>query len=319
MRPLALTRQLLTASLLALSACASLPQETPFPLPSQSGSPTDWTAVFARPTDIEVIPLVTGEIEVDRSLLLDLDNTALADRKDRKQWVPVVAYLVRHPTRGAFLIDTGFDSSFSRSGHGNFGGLAPLFDFARQSQGHDTASLLREAGTPPEELQGIFLTHMHSDHTAGLPELPHSVPVVTGRGALSGYESPVYASNDHLEGIREVQALDFSSVPESLGGRVLDVFGDGSLFALSTAGHTEGNVSYLVNGRRGPVLLTGDASHTREGFEQGVAPGKVEDRKAANASLAHLRELMATHPELHVRFGHEASDWDLSRGIQDAL
>ena len=43
-------------------------------------------------------------------------------------------------------------------------------------------------------------------------------------------------------------------------GPGVDLFGDGSFWAISVPGHTDDDIAYLINGAT-PVLLTGDASH----------------------------------------------------------
>ena len=53
-------------------------------------------------------------------------------------------------------------------------------------------------------------------------------------------------------------------------GPSVDLFGDGSLWAISVPGHTDDDVAYLINGPE-PVLLTGDASHFAWAFNTGVA------------------------------------------------
>ncbi|WP_373049336.1 MBL fold metallo-hydrolase [Vulgatibacter sp.] len=293
----------------AATGCAHVPAETP-----HAATPTaTWDAALGEGPRVEVIPLLTGEIQVDRSFLLDFDNGHLHDRTDAKKWVPVLAYLVRHPTQGDLLIDTGFDHTFAESGHGNLGGIAFLASFARQQQGHDVVSLLRELEVDPARLRMIVLSHMHPDHTAGLPDLPKTVPVITGPGAVESYGGPWYAPADHLAGIESLRAL---ALPDE---GAVDLFGDGSLLVLPTPGHAAGNLSFLLRAQGGPVLLTCDASHTREGFDLGVAPGGVDDRATADASLDALRRFVAAHPMVRVKAGHEASDWDLTRGIQDAL
>ena len=87
---------------------------------------------------------------------------------------------------------------------------------------------------------------------------------------------------------------------------VLDVFGDGSLFAILVPGHTTGSTAYLARTPDGPVLLTGDVSHTAWGWEHGVAPGSfTEDHEANAESLKRLRALVARHPGIDVRLGHQ--------------
>jgi N-acyl homoserine lactone hydrolase len=84
------------------------------------------------------------------------------------------------------------------------------------------------------------------------------------------------------------------------------VLGDGSLWALSTPGHTPGTAAYLANTTEGPLLFVGDNSHTRWGWERGVTPGTFTADHAANAeSLARLRALSAAFPEMTVIMGHD--------------
>lgn len=302
-----LLKPLLLSSLLSLSACSvHRPPEVP-----HSPQPPAWNGEVRG--QVEVIPLLTGEVKVDRSILIDLDHPEMEDVDDEKVWVPVLAFLVRHPTQGDLLIDSGFDASFAESGHGNFGGLAKLISLARQKPGHDTVSLLRELGVDPASLKMIVLSHMHPDHTAGLPELPKEIPVVTGPRALESYEVLWYAPHDHLAGRESIRALE---LPEN---GMLDFFGDGSLVALATPGHAQGNLSFLVHTKNGATLLTCDASHTREGLERGIAPGKSHDQELARESLERLRRFLAENPSTRIKAGHDAADWDLERGIQDAL
>jgi len=81
-----------------------------------------------------------------------------------------------------------------------------------------------------------------------------------------------------------------------------DVFGDGSFFAILTPGHT----SYLARTTTGPVLLTGDTSHTRWGWENGVEPGSfLADRECSRNSLRALKALSERHPKMAVKLGHQ--------------
>jgi N-acyl homoserine lactone hydrolase len=308
--------------LLVLCACATPVVETQVATLTPRSGPADreaWGQAFASPREISVVPLLTGEIRVKRSLLLDLSHPSLSDRQDGDRWVPVVAYLVRHPDTGDWLLDSGFDASFTDSGHGNFGGLARFVEVSRQVPGHDVVSLLQAAGADPARLSGVVLSHLHGDHTAGLPALPAGVPVIAGSDARRGHEVPWYAPFDHFVGRQAIEVLDFSAAPDQGPGPCLDLFGDGSLFVIATPGHAPGNLSVVVNGLRGPVLLTFDASHTREGFEAGIPPGKATDRAAAERTVARLRAFREAHPQLRVIAGHDAADWDMGRGVQDPL
>ena len=85
----------------------------------------------------------------------------------------------------------------------------------------------------------------------------------------------------------------------------MDVFGDLSFWAIHTPGHSASHLSYLLFSTDGPILLTGDASHTRYGFEQGIEPGWASERNQAVSSLEQLRELKRQYPQIRVIYGHE--------------
>jgi N-acyl homoserine lactone hydrolase len=86
----------------------------------------------------------------------------------------------------------------------------------------------------------------------------------------------------------------------------MDVIGDVYMFALWLPGHTAGSTAYVVRTPQGPVLLTGDACHTRWGWDHDVEPGTFSaDRPRSVHSLAALRALAARHPTMSVRLGHQ--------------
>lgn len=313
----ALYRVVLVLAWLGTAACTSAhrPETVAFEGPTVAASP-DWEATLANPVALEVHPLLTGWIRVDRSLLLHIEDPAIEDAEDRKMWVPVMAYLVRHPEEGDLLIDSGMDSSFAERRGGNFGRLARVVEVFRQDEGRDTVSLLRELGVEPEDLRMVLLSHLHLDHTSGLPEIPKSVPLVAGPDAMDGYEILSIAPADHLKGFETIQAFDFSEIEESGPGRAIDLFGDGSVFVISAPGHVAGNLSFLLNREEGPLLLTCDASHLREGLDAGVGPGLVSDREAATATLQAFQAFMQSHPTVVYKAGHDIRDWEAEAGIQ---
>ncbi len=102
--------------------------------------------------------------------------------------------------------------------------------------------------------------------------------------------------------------IDFRGVPDMPPlGPTLDVFGDGSLWAVRTPGHTVGHLSFVVISKTGPVLLTGDVSPTRWGFENGVIGGGFNDGdpRDAHRSLEQLIAFKKAYPEVRVVYGHE--------------
>jgi N-acyl homoserine lactone hydrolase len=88
---------------------------------------------------------------------------------------------------------------------------------------------------------------------------------------------------------------------------VIDVFGDGSFYAILSPGHTAGSLAFVARTTTGPVLLTGDTCHTRWGWEHGVEPGTYTfDRQAERKNLLALKALSERHPKMIVKLGHQA-------------
>lgn len=250
----------------------------------------------------ELFVINTGEVEVDDSLLLDLENHP--EIKNSKQYVPVISYLVRHPQKGDILIDTGFDETFAKSGHGNFGCMGRFFNFARQKTGSDVAAQLKRLNA---RLTAVYFTHMHVDHTSGAPALPRDIPYYAGKGTLADSYADIFGlCMNHLDGIDHIQEIDFAAAPLVAGvGRVFDVFGDGSVWAIHTPGHSAGHMSFVVNTKTGPKLITGDASHTGYGFKHNIAPGKTQDRAQSRESLNALRGFAERNKQIQIYFGHD--------------
>lgn len=249
-----------------------------------------------------LITFNTGEIEVDTSILLSLEKNKKIQNK--KVYVPVLSHLVRHPQKGDILIDTGMDESFSKSGHGNFGCLAKFFSFAKQKPETDIGNQLKNVNA---RLTAVYFTHAHLDHTSGVPALPKNIPYFAGKGTVHDSFADIFGvCTNHLDGIESILEIDFSkaAIVESLG-RVIDVWGDGSLWAIHTPGHSAGHISFLVNSSNGSYLITGDASHTEYGFKNKIPPGKNANAQESEITLNKLIQFVNRHPDVKVIFGHD--------------
>ncbi|MCR9142318.1 MAG: MBL fold metallo-hydrolase [bacterium] len=268
----------------------------------------DWTRILKQKPQIRFQILHTGRVKVPRSGMLNLDHENLKGQAgDGEIFVDVYAYRICHTSRGCWLIDSGLDSSFRTGRGGNVSGLmaGDYIKGSEQSEGQDIRAQLDRLGDKPTPIQGVFFTHLHGDHTSGVPALPKDIRFIAGKDeAYINYYLLYYS--DHLAGVQRLEEIDFTNAPVSSPlGRVVDLFGDGSFWAISTPGHSNGHVSYLLMTTDGPVLLTGDASHTRRGFEMGVEPGWTWNREKMRASLEQLIAFARKYPLVRVIFGHE--------------
>lgn len=88
----------------------------------------NWDEVFQNPHDITVETLKTGFISGTREGMLNTRSEAYQGQCVSKMaTLPVLSHLVTHEGRH-YLVDTGFDSSFSQKWGGSFKGLIrPLY------------------------------------------------------------------------------------------------------------------------------------------------------------------------------------------------
>ena len=151
------------------------------------------------------------------------------------------------------------------------------------------------------ELKAVLLTHGHIDHVAGLGENGFS-DMMNGQIYLNRGDSEMLI-NPPKEFVRRF-GFSFDGIPsfkDINDGDELP-FGDIRVKVITTPGHTEGSVCFLIweNGEA-PVLFSGDTL-----FAQSVGrtdlPGG--DFSALEKSLVKLASLP---PELHVYPGHGPS------------
>lgn len=301
------TARILTLALLAATGCrlSSHPVE-----PARLGLPVtraELLAALAEPGPVEVETVTAADWEVPLEGLLNLDHpTAKAHGKeDHPEPIHIYLHALRHPERGLFIIDTGVERALRDAPEASAirGMVASAMNVEKLKVHQDTATWLEAR---PEPLAGVFLTHLHLDHTAGLPDVPRGTPIYLGPGetqARAFLHLFITGTLERmLEGHGPLQEWPFSDT----GDGILDVFGDRSLFAIHVPGHTAGSTAYLARTPRGPVLFVGDACHTTFGWEHGVEPGSFsEDRPKSAESLKRLLELAKVHPTMEVRLGHQ--------------
>ncbi|MBS1845250.1 MAG: hypothetical protein JST53_12610, partial [Actinobacteria bacterium] len=108
---------------------------------------------------VAVEPLIAGHVDFPRSAMVDPGGSfrtlrlARAMSSSRQaESVPVPAFLIRHPTVGPVLVDTGLHPSIATGGSENFGGLANRFGRPSLKPGEDVPSQLRAKGIEPRQV-----------------------------------------------------------------------------------------------------------------------------------------------------------------------
>ncbi len=257
--------------------------------------------------EVYALELATGEVP---------ESFLVADGSPKvKRTIPIGAFLLDHP-KGKVLVDSGLpDPKRGR-------GVARLM--ARWVDREVTAAdALKEHGLDPREIRHVLLTHMHWDHTGGIPDFPDA-KIWVSREDLAAAAAAGAWRRGHagvlLPPREATRELDFGPGPSEIPfDRVKDLFGDGSILVLPVGGHTPGSVAVLVSMGSTRLLLCGDACFTAAGLMRGVDNGYMlgrrvdRDRARAALSRSRLRRVLAMGPSTRVLPSH---DPDLWAGIQ---
>ncbi|MFZ5441266.1 MAG: MBL fold metallo-hydrolase [Myxococcota bacterium] len=299
----------LLAGLMVISGCTVTTHATEAATQGVKRSSAELVAALATPGPVELETVNSADWEVDRSGLINLGSPTAKDAGlvDGAEPIHIFFHVLRHPTQGTFIVDTGVETALRDAPE-----KSAMSGLVRSAMHMEKLRVHQPLGewVAKETLRGVFLTHLHADHIAGMRDVPNDVPVFTGPGeaaASSAMNAFVRGTTDKaLEGKGKLREWQFEKDATGAFDGVLDVFGDGSVWALWVPGHTPGSTAYLVRTTRGPVLLTGDASHTRWGWDHHVEPGTfTADAPRGTESFKKLQAFAAAHPELQVRLGHQ--------------
>jgi glyoxylase-like metal-dependent hydrolase (beta-lactamase superfamily II) len=208
-----------------------------------------WSEILQNPSNIRVEEVLTGYVYVKK-------NTIIKTKERVNLKLPIYAFVIKHP-KGNYLVDVGIDKSFYHNKLGSQKGIIKHF-LACPCEIGDGQTIAEYLEKQDIKLDGIFLSHLHFDHIAGLIDMPEYTTCMVGEGEKYYEEKPLYYG-DQLKHIETMKVLSFSGQNELIPlGRCIDFFGDGSFIIISTPGHTAGHLSFFINKKDDPVLLACD-------------------------------------------------------------
>lgn len=273
---------------------------------------------------VRLHPLLTGTVAAPPTYLERSGTGRRAKLRDygirvpAEEWIriPVPAFLVEHPSAGALMIDTGFHPAVAVDPPANLGRIGALvFKDVEMSAAEAAPAQLRARGVEPGAVGHVLMTHMHIDHASAVSEFPNAKFVLSApewaaangsRPQLNGYFRRQF---DHAV---EFRLLDFES--EAVGsfagfGRTLDLFGDGSVRAVFTPGHSAGHVSYILRLRGREALIAGDAIYTMGTLRESALPARIHDEHTFKRSLREIQLYARETPDALIVPGHDMEHW----------
>jgi N-acyl homoserine lactone hydrolase len=279
----------------------------------------------SRGASVSVEPLVAGHITWPRTMMmrpggrfeaLKLLRSLLTGQPAMK--VPCPVFLIRHPSAGPILVDTGLHPSIATDGRENFGRLAARVGNPSIDPGADVPAQLRSRGLDAGEIPVVVMTHMHVDHTSAISEFPNSTFVLSE----VEWKAATVGPKPLLNGYRRAHfdyAFDYRTIDFDRGGidsystfaRCFDLFGDGSIRLAYTPGHSAGHISVIARLAQRDFVIGGDVTYTL-GQLDGDAPLAPRPFDAHNyrRSLQELRLFRREFPQAIVTPGHDPSFYE---------
>jgi glyoxylase-like metal-dependent hydrolase (beta-lactamase superfamily II) len=291
------------------------PHATPAELPLPGGTPE--ASVVLHPLLSAVTRGPVGWFHRADGASATLKAFGVGVPKDQHIRIPVVSFLVEHPSAGPLLIDTGFHHTAATHPRQNLG----LFG-ARTARGmtmdanQTVAAQCKSRGIDPSAIDVIVMTHLHFDHASALTDFPSATVLVTEpewnsalgpRASLNGY---VRAQFDPGLAYRTIDFAKLGARAHGPFDSALDLFGDGSIVLLSTPGHSAGHISIILRLRDREALRAGDAIYTMATLREGKRPWRIPDARAFEHSVRAIEAYDREHPQALIIPGHDMENWE---------
>jgi glyoxylase-like metal-dependent hydrolase (beta-lactamase superfamily II) len=277
----------------------------------------------------------TGTVEIRPQHVQSNGTPALWWLMTTRRWTgprPINVYVIERQD-GLVLFDTGQDrASVTDPGYFPRSGLTGLI-YRRLARfdidpGQTLTAQLAGIGHDIADVHTVVVSHLHTDHIGGLPELGHADIVLDWREWQTLDEQRPEARGllrQHIDlpGLRWRPVTPQPTTDPDLTPFTTahDLFGDGSLVLLPTPGHTPGSLSMLVRKPGAtPLLMVGDTTFDVHLMQEGHLPG-LGERAQLRESTRSINRLWNRHPDLTILPAHDpaagtrlsASSW--GRGV----
>ena len=218
--------------------------------------------------------------------------------------IPVTCFLVQHP-RGLLLWDTGMNPAVRTDPLGHWGGVAKRTLVPNLGPGESVVERLASAGVPRADIDVVVNSHLHNDHCGMNLSFPSSRVLIRERELahareLMDVKSSGFIRADFFGNGDQFEVCEYEDE--------YDIFGDGKVKLISTAGHTPGHQCLQVTFPSGQsYVLSGDAVYTHEQLCAHRPSGISWDKEAMVRGAQRLDDLAKTGARILV--AHDPEEW----------
>lgn len=236
---------------------------------------------------IIVLPLSTAGAWAGTADRLYIIDCGWAHAADQSLWSPGTnaavpidfsdnCYLIHHSTEGYLLWDTGITDRLAALPDGQY--VPPIRQTWYRTQ--TLLAALDAVGVKPADVRYVGISHFHPDHTGNVDEFPDATVIMQ----KAEWNYAIALPQKPFSPQHKAQLIEGDK----------DLFGDGSVLLISTPGHTPGHQSLLVRlPKTGAVLLSGDAVHFQDNWDNRRVPAFNTDKDQTLASMQRIADFLA--------------------------
>ena len=246
---------------------------------------------------MEFTPIVTGTVSLKHAFLYPTSGLMgrikllLPDKWSEP--VPLGGWLIEHDGK-RFLVDTGETA-----------GIKDLpFSRYHVTEADELPHALAKIGLTVDEIDEVFLTHLHSDHVDGAVHV--TCPVHTHRvdwdfvHSLLGKAMQRFSRMPLPTGVN-FHFYELTDGPFGAFAASKKLTDDGRIRAVATPGHTPGHVSILaIDDDANHVLFAGDATDSLEQLHARRPDAIGRDPQTTVESIDRILDHGRKHPTVYV-------------------
>lgn len=313
------------AAVLVLAGCAQLNQlglvpngvpPPPAPRPvlraERAPSATFGASLIAhrRADGVKLDILVVGEGRVRGNLVSELKSP------EARLKPPVLAFLVRHPTKGALLFGAGLPEDLGGLGAKKVQGAA-LSPFTVKP-GQDLPSRLEARGVKAEDVRWVILPDLAPEWAGRAGAFPEAAVLVSSPAWSNPRRRALEADLPDPRAFvpeERLKLIDFSgSKPYGPFDHAVDLLDDGTVLLVDLDGGAAGGMGLWLNLDSGPVLLTGPAAFVYDNvFDDALPDAKfVVDVSSFAWNTRAMRLAQEAVPRLLIVPAHDLSTLKLA-------
>jgi len=167
---------------------------------------------------------------------------------------------------------------------------------------------IKKLNLTPKDFKAVILSHGHLDHAGAIDNfLGTDVPIYLQQKEIDIINNAVESGKRTAYIPEDFKVMNKLNI-KPIGG-VFDVFGDGTIVAFPTPGHTEGHQSLLIKQSHGQSsVFAADAMYTIENMHEAIPPGLAWDIPQSLEALYVFKVMQMIGA--HVVPSHDPQYWE---------